>query len=258
MASSNAPTVEPHTVAAAVRRILRITGARVAAVVDRGRLEGVIYRSTVLAFTSTKVNALARDIMEEPPFTLQPSMTIGEAARLMFKYDEWYGFIVDENRKYLGVLGLEDIIRVALENYPRELGEHRVEEAMTRDVTAVSPDDSLQRLWNLMKTTRYAGFPVVDGKNRLIGIVTQYDLIRKGYTRVELESESGPAREPKVREAMTTGVVAVYPWTTLMEAAQLMAIKSYGRLPVIESPKSRRLVGVIDREDVVRFMLVGR
>ncbi len=257
MVSGDVPRVEPHTAATAVRRLMRSTGARVVAVVSRDRLQGVIYRSTILALSSAKAEATAKDIMEDPPFTLTPSMKVGDAVDLMFRYDEWYGFIVDEGMRYVGVLGLENIIEVTLREHAEDLARNKVEDIMTKDVVKVTPDDPLSRIWNLMRDTRYAGFPVVDEKGRLVGIITQYDLIKKGYSRIELESESGPRRGPKVREAMTTGVISVYPWTTVKDLAQNMISRGYGRFPVVNSPSERILVGIVDREDVVRF-IVGR
>lgn len=257
MVSGDVPRVEPQVAATAVRRLIRSTGARVVAVVDRDRFKGVIYRSTILALSSAKAEALAKDIMEDPPFTLSPSTKLGEAVGLMFRFDEWYGFIVGEGGRYVGALGLENIIEVAVKEYADQLANYKVEDIMTRDVVKVSPDDPISKIWNLMRETKYAGFPVVDDKGRVIGIITQYDLIKKGYSRIELESESGPKRGPRVREAMTTGVIVVYPWTTLKELAEAMVSKRYGRFPVVDSPRERTLVGIVDREDLVRFLIKG-
>lgn len=234
---------------------MRTTGARVVAVVARERLQGVIYRSTILVLTSAKAEATAKDIMEDPPFTLKPDMRVGEAVDLMLRYDEWYGFVVGEDSRYAGVLGLENLIEVAVREYSGELEKYRVEDIMTRDVLAVSPEDPITRIWSLMKERKYAGFPVVDEKRRIVGMITQYDLIRKGYSRIELESESGPRRGPRVREAMTTGVVVAYPWTSVRELAQTMVTTGYGRIPVADSPGEKVLVGIVDREDVARLIL---
>ncbi len=256
MASSNPPTVEPGTPAASVRRLFRATGARLVVVTSRGKFEGVIYRSSILRLTSTKTEARARDLMEEPPFTLEPQTTLGDALRTMLKYDEWYGVIVDGG-VYKGVLGLENVIEAVLddEEMASLLEKEKVEDHMTREVVTASPDDFVSSIWRMMTEYRYAGIPVVDERGRLVGIITQYDLIRRGYSRIELESEAGARRGARVREAMTTGVIFVYPWTTLRDAARIMVERGVGRLPVVESPNSKRLVGIVDREDVVRFIL---
>ena len=233
---------------------MRATGARIVAVVSRGRLEGVIYRSSLILLSSTKTEALARDVMVDPPFTITPETPVGEAVRLMLDYDEWYALAVDSDGRYHGALGLEGVISYALEKASGALEEGRVEDIMTREVLTVTPDDFISRVWRLMSERKYAGLPVVDAKGRLVGIITQYDLIRKGYSRIEVESESGARRGPRVREAMTTGVTIAYPWHTVREVAELMVSRGFGRIPVIDDPKSRRLMGIVDREDVVRFI----
>ncbi|ESQ21881.1 MAG: CBS domain [uncultured Acidilobus sp. CIS] len=45
-----------------------------------------------------------------------------------------------------------------------------------------------------MVELRYAGLPVIDGDGRLIGMITQYDLWAKGYTRIHWRASLGPLR----------------------------------------------------------------
>ncbi len=224
------------------------------AVVSRDRLDGIIYRSSIILLSSTKSEALAKDIMTEPPFTIAPETTVKDTVRLMLRYDEWYAFAADEGGRYSGALGLEGVIAHALEASPGALEAAKVEEIMTRNVVSVTPDDFISRVWRLMIEKKYAGLPVVDQKGRIVGMITQYDLIRKGYSRIEFESESGARRGPRVREAMTTGVTVAYPWHTVRDVAELMIDRGFGRIPIVEDPKTRRLVGIVDREDVVRFI----
>ncbi|MFN4045736.1 MAG: HPP family protein, partial [Acidilobaceae archaeon] len=100
-----------------------------------------------------------------------------------------------------------------------------------------------------------AGLPVVDDKGALIGIITQYDLLRKGYSRIHLEAARGHAKSPKVYNVMTRPCTYLYPWSTLLEASEIMVSRNIGRIPVVDSEKNKYLIGIVDREDAVRALL---
>jgi CBS domain-containing protein len=193
--------------------------------------------------------------MEDVPFTLSENNTIGDAFKLMVKYDEWYGVVVGSTWELRGIVGMEDIIGLGLKEARERLDGLKVSDYMSRNVVYVRPSDAISTIWRLMRTLGYAGLPVVNEKGKLVGVITQYDLIKKGYTRIELESESGPRSGVRVRDAMTHSIAYLYPWSTLAEAAELMVERGYGRIPVVDGPKTRILIGVIDREDVARALL---
>ncbi len=236
-----------------VRRLMRERGYRTVAVVEGGRFVGVITRGDVLMVSSSKSEATASSLAHVPPVVLGPSDRVSEALKKMLREDLWEAPVV-EGQSFLGFLGLGDMIRVALERAPRGLEGRQVREFMTPSPVAVQAEDFIARIWRKMIELRYAGLPVVDSGGRLVGMITQYDLLAKGYTRIHLESESGASRGPRVREAMTRSVRFVTPWSSLAEAARLMVTNGFGRVPVVDDPKSVRLVGIVDREDVVRAM----
>ena len=249
-------TIGAEEQATKARKLMRDTMARVIVVVDdRGKLLGWLKRTSILSISSTKSEALVKDIMEDPPFSLSDNSTVGDAFKLMRKYDEWYGVVVGPTREVLGIVGMEDIVRLGLEEAREKLENVKVSDYMTRSVVYVKPDDFISSIWRLMQSLGYAGLPVVNERGRLVGIITQYDLIKKGYTRIELESESGPRPGARVRDAMTHSVVHVYPWTPLSEVAELIVERGFGRIPVVDGPRTRALIGVIDREDVARAVL---
>ncbi len=247
------PRVEPEEPATRIRRLFRSTGARIVYVVGRdGSLYGQITRGDILVITSAKSNALAKHLAAEPVVTLSPGDHAGPAIERMLRSDEWYAPVLDSSR-LVGQLGLESVIRSMVDEAGVVLGEVQVREIMTTDVVTASPDDFVQSIWDLMRKLRYAGLPVVDGKGRLVGVVTQYDLLARG-ARVSMESSSGPSRGPRVREVMTSSVEYVYPWDSVLKVASLILNRGFGRVPVVDSEPSRKLVGIVDREDIVRLL----
>lgn len=246
--------VSPGDPATRVRSIFRSTGARVVYVVDRdGRLLGWITRREILYITSSKSTATAQSLMDEPPVTLHPHDRVGDAVSKMLRVDEWYAPVTDSGR-LLGSLGLENVMASMVEEDPDSLASVRLEDIMSRDTVTVSPEDSVSSLWRKMEEYRYSGVPVVDEKGRLLGIVTVYDLLSEA-ARLAFESSSGPLRGPRVREVMTSPATYLYPWSSALDAAKLMVERGYGRIPVVESERTRRLVGIVDREDIVKLML---
>ncbi|WP_256205021.1 CBS domain-containing protein [Aeropyrum camini] len=239
-----------------LRRVLRETGSRILVVAnDEGRLEGVIYRSSVILVTSRKSEAKAQDIMDEPPVVLKPHDLLEEAVFSMLKYDEWYSPVVNDAYRILGLLGLEIPIRLLLDAGFYQ--GYTVRDVMTRDVDYVLDGDSLTRVWEIMVEKRYAGVPVVDKQMVLKGIVTQYDLIKKGYTRLGLESETPPHRV-RVESVMTRSVIYAAETDPLEDVARIMLEQGIGRVPVVKSRDSRILTGIVDREDLVRLYFKSR
>ena len=241
------PTVRPDDLATRARSLMRDTGVRILPVVEEGRIQGTVGRMEILGVTETRSNLLVRDIMVPPVITVAPEDDVVSAVSRMLSIDEWYAPVSDSGR-YLGMLGLENVIRAYLGRNPK-IESRRVEEIMTRDVKTARIDDPIGKIWADMLRHRYAGIPVLDRKGRLVGIVTQIDLIRRRLTRAELES---PRSGPQVRRVMNTSPITLPPTATVGEAARLMLDRDIGRVLVAEG---QRLLGIVDREDVARVLL---
>jgi len=119
-----------------------------------------------------------------------------------------------------------------------------VGEAMTREIEVVPLDMPLEELAERFARTHHHGFPVVDEKGELAGIVSIEDLER---------ALAKPSEGKTVADIATTeGLVVTYPYEPMWRALRLMGTRDLGRLPVVEKEKSRRLVGLVRRSDIVR------
>ncbi len=253
---SSVVSVHPEDPAGMIRKIFRDQKPRSVAVVgERNKLLGVIYRSSVVALTSRKTNAMAKDLMEDPEYVAREEDPLLETIDNMIKYDEWTSMVTNSKGELLGGLSLDGFIQKGLEMLRSELSSLKVSDFMTKDIISISPEEFILNVIGKMIEQRYSGFPVVDEKGRLVGIITQYDIISKGLTRVELESESGPNKGAKVKRAMTRSVSHLYPWSSILEAAEIMVKRGYGRIPIVNNPREKMLVGIIDREDVAKAIL---
>jgi len=172
----------------------------------------------------------------------------------MIVFDEWYVPVVDSNGSYRGFIGLESVLEEALtsEEGASILSNVLVRETCSRRVMYVGPDDPVSLAWHIMRSRRYSGLPVVADDGRVVGIITEHDLLVRGYTRAELEN---PDMSPRIRDSMSRPAIVMPKDYTLLEAARIMVEMNVGRLPVVSSAKEKTIYGIVDREDVIRVLL---
>jgi CIC family chloride channel protein len=108
-------------------------------------------------------------------------------------------------------------------------------------IVAVSPDDSIRRVFHLIDKTLHTGFPVIDGEGRLVGIVALDD-IRDRRVNGELP----------VKGVMSSRVFTVHHACTLHEALNLMVEHDIHHLPVVPVDDPRLLSGFLTRTDIMK------
>lgn len=153
----------------------------------------------------------------------------------------------------------------ALRPIPPDL---RVREVMTPEPVTVRPDASLRELVELLINRDYRAVPVVDADGRLLGIVTNSDLIERGglRMRVELlgalepdvlahELEALAAAGTTAADVMTREVTTASPDDRVAAVAHLMVTRRLKRLPVVDT--AGRVVGMLSRADILRTIGEG-
>ncbi|MCI4368511.1 MAG: CBS domain-containing protein [Thermoplasmata archaeon] len=151
-----------------------------------------------------------------------------------------------------------------------------VRDVMTREVLTVSRSTPLLKAALMMQRRNVTGIPVVVGKDRLIGVVSETDVLRvlspqAGTTPLGMLL-TGIMLEPTVRQegflarcrtmllktqvgaAMTPDAVSIGPEATVEMASRTMVEERVRRLPVVENG---RLIGILARDDIVRATLPG-
>ncbi len=140
---------------------------------------------------------------------------------------------------------------------------------MTKEVVSVTTDTSIEDLAKTFVSSGHSSFPVLDGSGKLIGIVSETDLIEQQKPLhiptvialfdwvFYLESEKNFKHEVDRITATTVGEicsrnpVTCTPDTDVRELAGLMSQKKVHLLPVIDAG---RMVGVVARLDLIRSM----
>jgi CBS domain-containing protein len=144
----------------------------------------------------------------------------------------------------------------------------RAMDVMTTEVITVDENTSVQALAKLLSDRGISGAPVVDAANRLVGIVSEGDLLHRAETGTERQAERRRswwldtialdlARDyikshgRTVKDVMTRDVVSVVETTELADVAMLLETKRIKRVPVVRDGK---LVGIVSRANLVRAL----
>lgn len=144
-----------------------------------------------------------------------------------------------------------------------------VRDLMTASVVSVAPEDQVTDVVRLMVGQNLSGVPVVDEQNRVLGMVTENDVVAK-HAQVHLPTYIGflgtivPFGKHRTdeemrrilavcaRDLMTDDVAVISPDISVDEAASIMVEQEVNPLPVVEKG---RLVGIISHADIMRLLL---
>lgn len=142
---------------------------------------------------------------------------------------------------------------------------------MTKDVITAAPETTVKELVKMLVDHRISGVPVVDGEGRVIGIVTEGDLLHKevaprlpdminilgaiiyfhGVKRYNEDFKKLMAGT--AGELMTADAVTVRLDTEVDKVGELMLSRNIKRVPVVDA--AGRLQGIISRADIVQMLL---
>jgi CBS domain-containing protein len=142
----------------------------------------------------------------------------------------------------------------------------KAKDIMTSSVVTVEPGEAVTHAIRLMLQKRISGLPVVNSARRLVGMLTEGDLLRRSETGTQrrrprwLEFLLGPGQAAeeytrthgrKVEEVMTAEPVTVTEETSLDELVHLMEKRQIKRVPVVRGDK---LVGIVSRANLVHAL----
>jgi CBS domain-containing protein len=243
--SANPQSVSINEYVTHAREIMRDYNYESLPVLDNGKVAGIITLQDIINITSTKSDVTVNGYVRSSVPALTPDTGLPRAAFIVIHTDEGRVPVVDESSKLVGLLSIRDIFKGLPE---MELMDAPVSDYMTKKVIVCQPDDSISKVWANMIHYGLTGFPVVDTKQNVVGMITRGDINKKGYARIERESE-GKRSSTTVQKIMSTPAVSVAESDSMKKAAEVFMERDIGRVPVI---KDNRLAGIIDRFDVIR------
>ncbi|BAZ53135.1 CBS domain-containing protein [Nostoc ellipsosporum NOK] len=145
-----------------------------------------------------------------------------------------------------------------------------VADVMTHNPIVVRPETPLQEAVQIIAERRISGLPVVDDAEKLVGIISETDLMwqETGVTPpayimfldsviylqnpATYERDLHKALGQTVGEVMSKNPITISPDKTVKEAAKLMHDRNVHRLPVLDS--AGQVIGILTRGDIIRAM----
>ncbi len=146
----------------------------------------------------------------------------------------------------------------------------RARDIMTKEVLAVKPNDSVEKVARILLENKISGIPVVDADDKVMGIISEKDLIIKAgelkipfyitlfdsiiflENTMRFNNNLKKYTASRVKDAMTTKVIAVDEDEPVGNIVKLMQDKKVNRVPVLRHEK---LVGIITRNDILKAMV---
>ncbi len=141
---------------------------------------------------------------------------------------------------------------------------------MVSDVITVKPDDTVQDVAGLLLVNRISAAPVVDDSGKMVGIVSEGDLLRRSENRTEherpwwlkllmgrefLAAEFIKEYGRKIADVMTHEVISAKPDTPVVDIATLLERHRIKRVPIVQNGK---IVGIVSRANLIQALAVCR
>ncbi|HXF86981.1 MAG TPA: CBS domain-containing protein [Xanthobacteraceae bacterium] len=142
----------------------------------------------------------------------------------------------------------------------------KASDVMVTNVISVGPNACVQDVAHILLTNHISAVPVVDADGRIVGIVSEGDLMRRAETgtlrrrpwwlavltgREGLAAEYVKEHSRKVADVMTRNVVTVQPDTPLAEVAAILERNRIKRVPVV---KDGKIVGIVSRANLLQAL----
>lgn len=254
-----------------VLKILKRTGISGVPVLKDGRLVGIITRKDMLRKSDETQLGL---LMTPDPATVAPDATIQEAARAMIDHDVRRLPVVDGER-LVGLLSVADLISAIAQLRIKE----EIKGRYTSQTYALWEETPLPLVARIMEISGFEAIPILDAESRLLGIISERDLIRHSSIEdtVEVSDFSNGTDDDEwtwesirdmhtisygiskiqlpdrpVKKAMISNVISVPMNAEVSECALKMKRGRVDQLPVVNGDK--KLVAMLFDRDLIKAL----
>ena len=121
-----------------------------------------------------------------------------------------------------------------------------VDDYMARDLITFMPGDDIHMAVKVLLDERLSGAPVVDGRGRLVGVLSKKDCFEVVYNSSYHQEWGGRVEQYMIREVTT-----IESGTDIIKAADLFMSSNFRRFPILENG---RMIGQISRADLLRAL----
>ncbi len=218
----------------------------------------------------------AADLMTPHPLTLPRTARLAQAARQLAAHDLKRMPVVDEHDRLVGMLSRDDLLSTVVERLRQRAPDQvvlpvgapqTVADVMLPDVPTVLPSTPLTEVLNQLLAQPQSRVLVVDEQQRVVGIITDGDVLRRAARRVQVpmmqwlvnwlggqysEELTVAAAGRSAAEVMTSPVVTVRADTPIVDAVRLIMAERVKRIPVVDA--EGRLEGLVGRAGLLRAL----
>ena len=130
-----------------------------------------------------------------------------------------------------------------------------IERRMTRNPVTATPDMAIADASNLMRQEKVHRLPVLDKDKRLVGLITEKDILFASpspASSLSIHEMAYLLSKLTVKKLMSKNVVTISKDTTVEEAARMMVDQDLSCLPVLEGEK---LIGIVSKSDMFKILL---
>lgn len=120
----------------------------------------------------------------------------------------------------------------------------KAKDIMSKTVTTIRSDETLQDAIQLLVCKEISGLPVVDEREKMVGIITEKDILNFVF--------SGNLKNTRVADVMSKEVVCFSPETDVDIIALAVGQNKFRRVPIVDGDK---VVGIVSRRDIIRSAL---
>jgi len=219
-------------------------------ITEKGKFKGIVYSKDIankgiVNPTKTKVSTLIRF----PAPTVSSNQDINDAAQMIFKTG-LRSLPIIENDKVIGLISLSDVIGYASKT--KEFRQTTAETIMSQP-EIIESDTDIGKARMLMREKNISRLPVIDKKQKLVGIVTIFDLLKAVKPRERMDfysmsAEKETTMDIPVSTIMNTSPVTIDKSKTLNEIANLMKEKKSDGVIVAEGSKP---IGIVTEKDLL-------
>jgi len=247
-------SVSPDDTVSKIISLIEKENIREIIITEKGKFKGIVYSKDIANKGITDpAKAKVSTLMRFPAPVISSNQDINEAAQMIFKTG-LRSLPIIENEKVIGLITLSDIIGFA--SKIKEFRQTTAEAVMSKP-EIIESDTDIGTARMLMREKNISRLPVIDKKQKLVGIVTIFDLLKAVKPRERMDFYSMPAEKERIMDIPVSTIMNISPVTvdknkTLNEIVSLMKENKTDGVIVVENNSP---IGIVTEKDLLEVYI---
>jgi len=247
-------SVSPDDTVSKIISLIEKENIREIIITEKGKFKGIVYSKDIANKGITDpAKAKVSTLMRFPAPVISSNQDINEAAQMIFKTG-LRSLPIIENEKVIGLITLSDIIGFA--SKIKEFRQTTAEAVMSKP-EIIESDTDIGTARMLMREKNISRLPVIDKKQKLVGIVTIFDLLKAVKPRERMDFYSMSAEKERIMDIPISTIMNISPVTvdknkTLNEIVSLMKENKTDGVIVVENNSP---IGIVTEKDLLEVYI---